>query len=67
MQVLDAIQRTGVDLSVFLGIYIDEDPTIYERQAAVVIDALQTFGTDNVQGIISGNEYSSSNQQCQVL
>lgn len=57
---LDAIQRTGVDLSVFLGIYISEDSSVFDRQLEVVLDALKTFGTDNVQGIISGNEYSQS-------
>jgi len=55
--VLDAINRSGVNMTVFLGIYMDSDSTVFDRQVTAVTDAIQQFGTDNIQGIISGNEY----------
>lgn len=30
--VMDAIQQTKVNLSVYIGIYISEDDTVYQRQ-----------------------------------
>ncbi|WWC62957.1 uncharacterized protein I303_105555 [Kwoniella dejecticola CBS 10117] len=55
--VLQAIQDTKVDMTVWLGIYVDSNETAYENQLAAVSDALKTYGTDHVSGITVGNEY----------
>jgi len=55
--VLDAIQRTKTNLSVFLGIYITDDSTVFPRQVAATLQSLKQFGPDHVLGIVVGNEY----------
>jgi len=58
MFVLDAIQRTKVDLSVFLGNYVlPDDDAGYTRQRDEITQAIQTFGVDHVSGITVGNEF----------
>jgi len=58
-QVLDAIQQTGVDLKVYLGIYTlpDDDHEAYHRQKEYVQEALEMFGSEHVLGITVGNEF----------
>ncbi|KAI0707189.1 glycoside hydrolase [Earliella scabrosa] len=56
--VLEAIQRTKVDMQVWLGNYpIPSDPEPYQRQRDAIIEAIQTYGTDHIAGITVGNEY----------
>ncbi|KAI0760940.1 glycoside hydrolase [Trametes elegans] len=56
--VLEAIERTKVNMTVWLGNYpIPTDPAPYERQRDAIIDALKTYGADHVAGITVGNEY----------
>lgn len=55
---LDAIQRTKVNMTVYLGNYnIPTDPAPYERQRDAIKDAITTFGTDHIAGITVGNEF----------
>lgn len=58
-QVLEAIQKAGVDLNVYLGIYTlpDDDHEAYHRQKEAIQEALQTYGSDHVHGITVGNEF----------
>jgi len=56
--VLEAINRTKVDMMVTLAIYIDSgDWSSYDRQKSAIMDALNTYGTRNVDGITVGNEF----------
>lgn len=60
MLVLDAIQRTQVNLTVFLGLYFDDTAAggpVFLRQLGEIEAALKAFGTSYVDGIIVGNEY----------
>ncbi|KAF8312514.1 glycoside hydrolase family 17 protein [Clavulina sp. PMI_390] len=54
--ILDAITQTKVNVSVFLGIYISSDDTVYQRQRDLTVTAIQSFGADHVAGITVGNE-----------
>ncbi|KAK8858895.1 hypothetical protein IAR55_003126 [Kwoniella newhampshirensis] len=55
--VLQAIQDTKVNMTVWLGIYVDSNQTAYTTQLEAVTDALKTYGTDHVSGVTVGNEY----------
>ncbi|KAI8460849.1 glycoside hydrolase superfamily [Phakopsora pachyrhizi] len=56
--VLQGIKDAGnVDLSVWLGIYIDGNDTVYQRQLDLVTDAIKNYGTEHIAGITVGNEY----------
>ncbi|KAH9444274.1 hypothetical protein MJO28_002759 [Puccinia striiformis f. sp. tritici] len=56
--VLQGIKDAGnVDLSVWLGIYIDGNDTVYERQLDAVTAAITKYGTEHIAGITVGNEY----------
>ncbi|KAH8918095.1 glycoside hydrolase family 17 protein [Atractiella rhizophila] len=57
--ILEAIQVTKVNMTVFLGIWIDSpvNETTYARQVNQTFDALEKYGTDHVSGLIVGNEY----------
>ncbi|WWC71096.1 uncharacterized protein I206_105049 [Kwoniella pini CBS 10737] len=55
--VLQAIQDTKVNMTVWLGIYVDSNETAYDNQVTAVTDVLKTYGTDHVSGITVGNEY----------
>ncbi|EST07370.1 Glycoside hydrolase, family 17 [Kalmanozyma brasiliensis GHG001] len=57
---LDAIQRTKVNLTIYPAIYLDlSDPgdVAWTRQLDNITFALDNFGTSNVGGISVGNEY----------
>jgi len=43
-------------MTVFLGIYINDNDTVYERQKDLTFTALQDFGADHVAGLTVGNE-----------
>ncbi|KAG0152166.1 hypothetical protein CROQUDRAFT_667483 [Cronartium quercuum f. sp. fusiforme G11] len=56
--VLQGIKDAGnVDLSVWLGIFIDGNDTVYQRQMDAVVDAIKTYGSEHIAGITVGNEY----------
>lgn len=56
--VLQGIKDAGnVDLSVWLGIYIDGNDTVYQRQMDAVVTAIQKYGTEHIAGITVGNEF----------
>lgn len=49
--VLDAIQRTKVNMTVYVGNYVvPSDNTAYMRQRGELQTAFQSFGVDNVVG-----------------
>jgi exo-beta-1,3-glucanase (GH17 family) len=54
---MEAIRQTKVDLNVYLGIYISEDETIWERQRADTLAIIQEYGVDHISGITVGNEF----------
>ena len=57
--VLDAIQQTKVNMSVYLGNYAEpnDNNTAYDRQRGELDSVLQTFGTDHILGLTVGNEF----------
>jgi exo-beta-1,3-glucanase (GH17 family) len=56
--VLEAIKQTKTNLKVFPAIeVIDKDDVGYQRQKAALQLALHTYGTDNILGVIVGNEF----------
>jgi exo-beta-1,3-glucanase (GH17 family) len=60
--VLEAIQKTKVNMTVFLAAWLpqpadDPDNTTWNRQMSNVLDAIKTYGTDNIEGVSVGNEY----------
>lgn len=55
--VLQAIQDTKVNMSVWLGAYIGPNTTVNEEQKQWTLDALELFGPDRVEGVVIGNEY----------
>lgn len=55
--VLEAIKQTKVDVKLFLGNYPDiTDDSVYTRQRDAIKEAIQTYGTDHIEGITVGNE-----------
>ena len=55
---LEAIKQTKTNVKVLAAIYVAEkDDVGYRRQKTALQQALQTYGTDNVLGIIVGNEF----------
>lgn len=55
--VLQAIQDTKVNMTVWLGAYVGDSSTVNAEQQQWVLDALQIYGTDHVSGVTIGNEY----------
>ncbi|TFK71748.1 glycoside hydrolase [Pluteus cervinus] len=57
--VLEAIKQTKVDLSVYVGNYVeaDDNGAAYQRQRDTMKAALQTYGVDHVLGVTVGNEF----------
>ncbi|KAH8082585.1 glycoside hydrolase superfamily [Filobasidium floriforme] len=55
--VLQAIQDTKVDLSVYVAIYVDSNQDAFDSQLEAIEDALKTYGADHVLGVTVGNEY----------
>lgn len=49
--VLQAIEDSGVDMSVYVAIYVDSNETAFEDQVKAVEEALKTYGTDHVLGV----------------
>ncbi|ODN74156.1 hypothetical protein L202_07608 [Cryptococcus amylolentus CBS 6039] len=55
--VLQAIQDTKVNMTVWPAIYVDSNETAYDDQVTALTDALKTYGTDHISGVTVGNEY----------
>ncbi|GAA5926995.1 uncharacterized protein JCM15063_000427 [Sporobolomyces koalae] len=55
--VLQAIQDTKVNMTVWLGAYIGDNTTVNAQQQDWIVDALDKYGVDHVGGITIGNEY----------
>ncbi|OWZ28031.1 glucan 1,3-beta-glucosidase [Cryptococcus neoformans] len=55
--VMQAIQDTKVNMTIWPAIYIDSNEEAYKNQLEAIVDALQTYGVDMVEGITVGNEY----------
>ncbi|BGP56518.1 hypothetical protein JCM8202_004586 [Rhodotorula sphaerocarpa] len=55
--VLQAIQDTKVNMTVWLGAYVGNNETVNNQQQQYVLDALKIYGTDHVSGVTIGNEY----------
>lgn len=56
--VLDAIQRTKVNMTVFLANYpVPDNATAYSEQRDKILAAIETFGEEHVGGVTVGNEF----------
>ena len=56
--VLEAIEQTKTNLKVFPAIYVvDKDDVGFQRQKTALQQALQTYGTGSILGIIVGNQF----------
>src|SRR5258706_2190567 len=56
--VLEAIKQTKTNLQVYHAIsVVDPDEVGYQRQKTALQLALQTYGRDNVHGIIVGDQF----------
>lgn len=55
--VLTAIEKTKVDLSVYLGVWVDDNDETWQRQLKTTQDVVTKHGVDHIAGISVGNEY----------
>ncbi|KGB79281.2 glucan 1 [Cryptococcus deuterogattii R265] len=55
--VMQAIQDTKVNMTIWPAIYVDSNEAAYTSQLEAIVDALKTYGVDMVEGITVGNEY----------
>jgi len=56
--VLEAIKQTKVDMTVFIGNYVEpSDDASYKRQRDTLMDAINTYGTTHIAGCTVGNEF----------
>jgi exo-beta-1,3-glucanase (GH17 family) len=57
--VLEAIKQTKVNMTVYLANYnvYNDQGAAYERQLALILNAIQTYGTTNIAGVTVGNEF----------
>jgi len=54
--VLDAIQDLKVDVTVFIGVWVDTNATTLHRQLNAMYDILKKYPTKLIDGIAVGNE-----------
>jgi exo-beta-1,3-glucanase (GH17 family) len=54
--VLDAIQSLKVDLTVFVGVWVDNNSTTLNRQLSATYDILKKYPVSLIDGIAVGNE-----------
>jgi hypothetical protein len=54
--VLDAIQSLKVDLTVFLGVWVDSNTTTVQRQLSDMYDILNKYPASLIDGVAVGNE-----------
>jgi len=59
--VLDAIQQSKTNLSVYIGVYVDNNVSVYQRQRDETKHILQTYDISHVLGITVGNEFILDN------
>lgn len=45
-----------LNAQVWLGVYMDSDPTVYDRQIATTLDILREYGADHVSGVTVRND-----------
>lgn len=55
--VLTAIEKTKVDMSVYLALWVDDNDETWQRQVQTTKDVLTKHGVNHVAGVIVGNEY----------
>ncbi|KAK0521971.1 hypothetical protein OC842_006609 [Tilletia horrida] len=55
--VLEAINQTKVNMTVWPAVWVDTNATTYARQVSEMQDAITRYGTDRIEGITVGNEY----------
>jgi len=57
--VLEAIKQTEVNMTIYLGNYpiATDNGTSYIRQRDILKTVIQTYGTDNIDGMTVGNEF----------
>ncbi|KAI9453333.1 glycoside hydrolase [Russula earlei] len=57
--VLEAIKQTKVNMTVWLGNYAlpNDGGVAYARQRDAIVQAIKTYGTDQIGGITVGNEF----------
>ncbi len=54
--VLNAIQSLKVDMTVFVGVWVDTNATTLNRQLNAMYDILKKYPTNLIDGIAVGNE-----------
>jgi exo-beta-1,3-glucanase (GH17 family) len=56
---MDAIQRTKVNMTVYIGNYAisTDNNTAYQRQRDEIVQAIDNFGVGSIGGITVGNEF----------
>ncbi|KAF9899908.1 hypothetical protein EC991_008152 [Linnemannia zychae] len=62
---IDAIQRLNLDLQVVVGIWIDKDMAVFNRQAEEFYSVMAKYGWSNVIGVSVGNEVIFDKYQSQ--
>lgn len=56
--VLEAIKRTKVDMTVWVGNFVStDDASAYTRQRDILKQAIQDYGVDHIGGVTVGNEF----------
>jgi hypothetical protein len=52
---LEAIKQTKVDMQVFLGNYVlpDDNDAAYNRQRTAIKSAIETYGVDHIEGMLT--------------
>lgn len=53
---LNAIQNLKVNMTVFVGVWVDNNSTTLQRQLNAMYEILQKYPTDLIEGIAVGNE-----------
>lgn len=55
--ILQAIQDTKVNMTIWLGVYIGSNETVNTEQMEQTIKVIKTYGTSHIGGVSIGNEY----------
>ena len=55
--VLQAIQDTKVDMTIYPAIYVDSNDAAFTEQLKAITDAFDDYGVDHVDGLAVGNEF----------
>ncbi|GAA6028679.1 hypothetical protein JCM8097_007343 [Rhodosporidiobolus ruineniae] len=54
---LQAIQDTKANMTIWIGAYMGTNDTVNAQQQQDILDALKAYGADHVSGVTIGNEY----------